>query len=225
MSAEADGDRALGGVHPSLRERYLHSPARYLAEEEIREFLAGTARGLRVWDLGAGLPAASRSAGRVLSVDRDLAARPAVVADLERLPFTSRSLEAALLVAVLEHVDHPAAVVDELARALAPGAPLYVWVPFLHEVHLFPVDRWRFTPDGIRELLEGAGFTTLSCGAGRMSGIGTVLTHLYRFVWPPTPPAFALRLAGFAIVERLRVLDRLAPARAWPIGITWIGRR
>ncbi len=225
MSVAGGGDREPRASGPTLRDRYLHSPARYLAEQEIRAFLAGPARGLRVWDLGSGLSPTARSGGEVLSLDRDPDARPAIVADLERLPFAPRALEAALLVAVLEHVDRPAAVIAELARALAPGAPLYVWVPFLHEVHLFPVDRWRFTPDGIRELLEDAGFTMHSCGPGRLSGIGTVLAHLYRFVWPPTGPAFPLRLAGFAIVERLRVLDRLAPALAWPIGTSWIGRR
>ncbi|MFN7954520.1 MAG: methyltransferase domain-containing protein [bacterium] len=213
-------------ARPSLAERYLHSPARFVAEREIAEFLAGPARGRRAWDLGVGVPPLAADPGRALAtLDRDLAARPDVVADLESLPFASGALQAALLVAVLEHVDRPARVLGEIARVLAAGAPLYVWVPFLHEVHLYPVDRWRFTPDGIRELLEDAGFVTEHVGPGKLAGVGAVAAHLYRFLWPPTAPLLGLKRAGFACVERLAWLDRLAPARAWPIGTTWIGRR
>lgn len=209
---------------PSLRERYLHSPARYAAEQEIRAFLEGPARGRRVWDLGAGAPPLPR-ASALPTIDRDRGAHPTLAADLEAIPLADGCLEAALLVAVLEHVVDPSRVVGEVARVLAPGAPLYVWVPLLHEVHLYPVDLWRFTPHGIRDLLERHGFETVSCGAGRLAGTGAVLAHLYRFLWPPMPPLFRLRLLGFALVERLRWLDRWAPARDWPIGTTWIGRR
>jgi len=210
---------------PSSWERYLHSPARFHAEREIRAFLEGPARGRDAWDLGAGTPPIGSHAGRLRTLDRDRSATPTVIGDLEALPFRAAALDAALLVAVLEHVDRPARVVSELARALAPGAPLYVWVPFLHEVHEYPVDRWRFTPDGVRELLEGAGFETTSVGAGRLTGSGTVLAHLYRFLWPPTGRWLPLRRAGFRVVDALRALDRVAPASAWPIGTTWIGRR
>ena len=206
-------------------ERYLHSPARFHAEREIRAFLAGAARGRQVWDLGAGTPPLGPQAGMLRSLDRARSASPEVVADLEAMPFGSGALEAALLVAVLEHVDRPARVVAELARVLAPGAPLYVWVPFLHEVHEYPVDRWRFTPDGIRELLEGAGFETTSVGAGRLAGLSTVLAHLYRFLWPPSGRWLPLRRAGFWLVESLASLDQVAPASDWPIGTTWTGLR
>ncbi len=211
---------------PSLAERYLHSSARFVAEREIAAFLDGPARGRRAWDLGVGVPPLATGPARTLfTLDRDPRVRPAVAADLEALPFSSGALEAALLVAVLEHVDRPPRVIAEVARALAPGAPLYVWVPFLHEVHLYPVDRWRFTADGIRELLEAAGLVTDYVGAGELAGLGAVAAHLYRFLWPPSAPLLALKRVGFACVEQLAWLDRLAPASAWPIGTTWIGHR
>lgn len=210
---------------PSSWARYLHSPARFHAEREIRTFLDGPARGRRVWDLGAGTPPLGAHPASLRTVDRERGAAPTVVADLEAMPFAAGVLDAALLVAVLEHVDRPARVVAELARVMAPGAPVYVWVPFLHELHEYPVDRWRFTPDGVRELLEEAGFRTASVGAGRLAGLGTVLAHLYRFVWPPTGRWLPLRRLGFRVVETLGFLDRVAPARDWPIGTTWIGHR
>lgn len=209
---------------PGPRQRYLHSAARFVAEEQIRAFLDGPARGRAVWDLGAGAPPLGRAAA-IRTLDRDARAAPTVQADLEAMPFGTGSLEAALSVAVLEHVRSPSRVVEELARVLAPGAPLFVWVPFLHEVHLYPIDLRRFTPYGVRGLLEEHGFVTHECGPGRMAGLATVLAHLYRFLWPPTPPLLPLRLAGHAVIERLRFLDRWAPAPDWPIGTTWLGER
>ncbi|MBK7972066.1 MAG: class I SAM-dependent methyltransferase [Deltaproteobacteria bacterium] len=210
---------------PGSWERYLHSSARFHAEREIRAFLAGPARGRRVWDLGCGTPPLGAHPAALFTLDRQRSAGPTVVADLESMPFASGTIEGALLVAVLEHVDRPARVLAELARVMAPGAPAYVWVPFLHEVHEYPVDRWRFTPDGIRELLEDAGFATRSVAAGRLAGLGTVLAHLYRFLWPPAGRWLPLRRLGFRIVDALRIVDRAAPARDWPIGTTWIGQR
>ena len=73
--------------------------------------------------------------------------------------------------------------------------------------------------------MEEAGFETQVCGARGLEGLSAVLAHLYRFLLPPRPPFFGLRLAGFAAVEASRVLDRWSPAPDLPVGTTWIGRR
>lgn len=62
---------------------------------------------------------------------------------------------------VLEHVVDPCAAAANLRGLCAPGGRVIVSTPFLIKVHELPMyemrDYWRFTPRGLRTLLERAG--------------------------------------------------------------------
>jgi SAM-dependent methyltransferase len=62
---------------------------------------------------------------------------------------------------VLEHVLDPRAAAANLRGLCAPGGHVVVSTPFLIRVHELPAygmpDLWRFTPRGLRRLLEDAG--------------------------------------------------------------------
>ena len=62
---------------------------------------------------------------------------------------------------VLEHVVDPFAAAVNLKALCAPGGHVIVSTPFLIKVHELPLygmrDYWRFTPRGLRVLLERAG--------------------------------------------------------------------
>lgn len=62
---------------------------------------------------------------------------------------------------VLEHVLDPVAAAANLRGLCVPGGHVVVSTPFLVRVHELPAygmpDLWRFTPRGLRVLLEGAG--------------------------------------------------------------------
>jgi SAM-dependent methyltransferase len=62
---------------------------------------------------------------------------------------------------VLEHVVDPCAAAANLRRLCAPGGTVIVSTPFLIKVHELPEyamrDYWRFTPRGLRTLLERTG--------------------------------------------------------------------
>ncbi len=72
----------------------------------------------------------------------------------ERFP---RTIGLAICLSVLEHVDQPWFVEDDLHRACAPGALLIVSVPWMFPWHgtpdLFP-DHFRFSPSGLRQLFK-----------------------------------------------------------------------
>lgn len=57
---------------------------------------------------------------------------------------------------VLEHVVDPWRAVRTLRELCRPGGHVLVSTPFLVRVHKEPSDFWRFTPDGLRVLLESA---------------------------------------------------------------------
>jgi SAM-dependent methyltransferase len=69
---------------------------------------------------------------------------------------------------VLEHVVDPWGAVRNLAALCRPGGHVIVTTPFLVKIHELPLygmrDYWRFTPRGLRLLLEGAGLDVVSVG-------------------------------------------------------------
>jgi SAM-dependent methyltransferase len=70
---------------------------------------------------------------------------------------------------VLEHVLNPDAAAANLRGLCVPGGNVIVSTPFLIRVHELPAygmpDLWRFTPGGLRVLLERAGLTVDSVHA------------------------------------------------------------
>lgn len=59
---------------------------------------------------------------------------------------------------VLEHVIDPKTALANVHASLLPGGHVFIATPFLVRIHPAPVDLWRWTPQGLRRLLEEAGF-------------------------------------------------------------------
>jgi len=150
-----------------LSRHVLHFEA--AIEDAVAGFAAGLPAGVRVLDAGAGEVRHARYFTRQRYCGVDLAvgdvtwnySRLNAVADLTRLPFAAASFAAAIHIVTLEHVREPESVLREIARTLAPGAPLLAIVPHEWEVHQAPHDYFRFTCHGMRYLLERAGMVEI----------------------------------------------------------------
>src|SRR5262245_60287595 len=79
--------------------------------------------------------------------------------DGHHLPFADGTFDTVLSLEVFEHVPDPDRMLAEMHRVLRPGGKLLVTVPFLSLQHALPYDFWRYTPQGLRAMLEDAGFT------------------------------------------------------------------
>ncbi len=70
---------------------------------------------------------------------------------------------------VIEHVIDPHAAARNLRDLVVPGGHVVVSTPFLVRVHELPAygmrDYWRFTPRGLRALLEAAGLDVDGVGS------------------------------------------------------------
>lgn len=70
---------------------------------------------------------------------------------------------------VIEHVLDPVAAARNLRGLCRPGGHVVVSTPFLIRIHELPqwgmFDYWRFTPRGLRRLLEHAGLTVDEVGS------------------------------------------------------------
>ncbi len=77
-----------------------------------------------------------------------------VVCDAELLPFHSGVFDRIDCEAVLEHTPNPARMVAEISRCLKIGGGCWIVAPFCHPFHEYPRDYWRFTPDGLEQLVQ-----------------------------------------------------------------------
>ena len=89
------------------------------------------------------------------SLTADLIMEPAC-----RYPIASASLDGISCLAVLEHVERPWAVAEELHRMLKPGGMIFIDWPFLQPVHGYPSHFYNATRAGLANLFK-EGFETL----------------------------------------------------------------
>jgi SAM-dependent methyltransferase len=106
--------------------------------------------------------------------------RNVLLADLsDRLPFDDGRFEAAVLKDVIEHLDDPARVVEEVHRVLRPGARVFascpdaqrwVWDDYTHRRPFTrKALRLLFTDHGFR--VERSGYESVMPGTGVVSGL------------------------------------------------------
>lgn len=101
--------------------------------------------------------------------------------DVCRPPRIETQYDVVICNQVLEHVVDPLAAAKTLRMLCKPEGTVIVGVPFLLRIHPAPLDLWRFTPDGLRVLLEAAGLEV-----SEVHGWGngpSVRANLY--VWAP----------------------------------------
>lgn len=86
------------------------------------------------------------------------------VGSAERLPFENTSFDLIITQETLEHVSDPFLAMGEISRILKPGGKLYCQLPFIIGFHPGPNDYWRFSEQGIKELIKRSGLKILNSG-------------------------------------------------------------
>ena len=152
-----------------------------------------------------------------------------ILADLHRLPFADASVDGIICTNVLEHVAEPQMCLDEITRVLKPGGQVYITVPFIFPVHPDPLDRWRWTLDGLRNSLRG--FDELEAGVcgGPFSAFVSIMPTLLASVFSNFYLFNAVRCALGWLLWPLKFLDhiawRSAKAHMAAAGSFYLGRK
>lgn len=183
------------GAHRGVREnaffRSLLPPSPICDPGERRrhaQVIEAMGRGQLVVNLGS---KSAQWGEHVVSVDlvKPKDGNVDMLADIQRLPFADASIDGVICTYVLEHVADARACIDEIARVVKPGGHVFVTVPFLFPTHPDPLDRWRWTLDGLRYSMSG--FEEVSAGnaGGPFSALvsivptlmGSVFSNFYLF--------------------------------------------
>jgi SAM-dependent methyltransferase len=85
-----------------------------------------------------------------------------IEADIENLRYLDGGYSGILCSEVMEHVKRPWIAVKELHDMLVPGGWIIITVPFGFHRHAYPNDYYRYTDQGLKVLLDDAGFVDYS---------------------------------------------------------------
>ena len=122
--------------------------------EEAREYMKGV-----TLDVGGGRERGTfkvpEDINRVI-IDISAAHRPHILADVRSIPVKSNSADCVKCTEVLEHVEYPEDMLEEISRVLKPGGALILSIPFLSGIHADPYDFQRFTEEKLRRILDRA---------------------------------------------------------------------
>ena len=89
----------------------------------------------------------------------DPSTKPDYCCSAEDLPIESDSIDGFLLCEVLEHLEYPEKVLDEVFRVLKPSGSGWITIPFLYQIHADPNDFQRWSEVKIRNTLKQTGFS------------------------------------------------------------------
>jgi len=133
-----------------------------------------------------------------------------LLADIEKLPFADASVDGIICTHVLEHVADARACFEEIARVIKPGGMVYIAVPFLFPNHPDPLDRTRWTLDGLRYELRRFEETQAGVAGGPFSAYVSVMPTLVGSIFPGFYLFNAVRGCLGWILWPLKFLDYLA---------------
>ena len=226
-------------IYETLRNLLPDSLGRYVMhfeaaiEDAVANFAESLPRGIRMLDAGAGETAhkhyfaAQRYCGLDLAVG-DKAwdySKLDVLGDLETLPFSNRTFDAAINIVTLEDVLNPELVICELGRVLAPNGRLLLVAPLQWEEHQQPHDYGRFTRFALDRLLRQAGFTDISIQpvGGIFRLISRRLLNALQFF--PGPLVFVAAIFFAPPALMLPLLDPLDKDRSFTLGYICSARK
>jgi SAM-dependent methyltransferase len=161
-------------------------------------------------------PADGQSHWIVINIDN--AVSPHIVSDAAAVPLADAWADCVVCTEVLEHLSDPAACVRESLRLLRPAGYLIVSVPFLYPVHADPGDYQRWTPHGLRVLLQPFARVEILAMGGTL---GTLASLVELGVQPFRASGLPLRTVARCAREIARVMQnldiRLGNANAHPV--------
>ncbi len=180
--------RLVQGLTAAYRSYWFNaSPSRLVHRQEVRAFFREHLVVSKALEIGGGtgkmipvLQMACRP-GYLVCSDIDPSEATNLVCDTFALPFPDGVFDVVAAFEVLEHLREPGAFACEVGRVLRSGGYVVLSVPFLLGIHDHR-DYFRFTDQGLTELLRGQGLEVVRLRkiGGICLSILSLLTEFFR---------------------------------------------
>ena len=183
----------------------------------------------RVCDVGAG---GRKATPTTVTIDKFVSTNTSVCSDVHEIALASNTFDCVLCTSLLEHVERPEDVLDEICRILKPGGVIHVEVPFLQTFHPDPVDYYRWTQAGLALVCKRHGFDQKDSGAtiGPFSSLSWILDGVIHSLVGHSLPAKVFRVLCSWTFFWIKYLDVFLPGtwehRKWaPCAVYFVGTK
>lgn len=148
-----------------------------------------------------------------------------VVGDVHNAPLPGASFDTIISNQVIEHVEKPWVMVQEMHRLLRPGGKVIITAPFLVPFHANPTDFYRYTTSGLAALCEHAGLHVELCEPH--GGIAAVFFEFVKqkYVSPLQKRSLLRRLLIQQLDTVCRWVDRMLPPGIVYCSVVCIARK
>jgi len=178
---------------------------------DVVNYFSEQIRGV-VLDLGAGSAKykdiIKMNAVKYTAFDMFPGERIDVVGDILKLPFDDNSFDTIVSTQVLEHVEKPWIMIDQIYRVLKKDGVCLVSCPFLVPYHPDPGDYFRYTKAGLISLFKNTGFEIIECEY--YGKFFTVFEELIRFLFFSRFKAYKNKKQSFWSKRFLRYFQKLS---------------
>ena len=147
---------------PSLRDVCYFSCKNNLKGLNMTHKLVSSKEKISILDLGCGdMPFKAFFLGiseKFIGIDNDPNSQADIIQDIsEALPFKSNSFDLVILSEVLEHLEEPLRVIENIKRILKNDGFLFISSPFAFPIHAKPHDFYRYTEYFFKDYLKKVG--------------------------------------------------------------------
>lgn len=123
---------------------------------------------LKILDLGSRVVAGQQKLGSYkqyitnkkwvyIGADTEAGENVDIVIDDYKFPFKEGEFDVVISGQTMEHIEFPWVWVKELVRVLKPGGICCIIAPAVIHEHKYPIDTFRYYPDGMKALAKWAG--------------------------------------------------------------------
>ena len=109
----------------------------------------------------------------------DDSTEPDYCCSADNIPLPDSSLDTVIMTELLEYLPEPSRVLSEIFRVIKSKGNVLISVPFLNPIHGdYWVDRNRYTPVALKEMVQNEGFSVIKLKP--MGSVGAVLYDILR---------------------------------------------
>lgn len=144
-----------------------------------------------------------------ICIDLEIKERVDLVTDAHFLPFRNNSYSGVILQAVIQCVNYPDIVIDEIYRVLKHGGLIYGGIPLCQQECPAPVDLWRWTEEGTKRLFHRFKEVEIGIAAGPFFALFDIILSVADNLTEDKDCNFVLWYFSLWFFYPLKILDTI----------------
>lgn len=150
--------------------------------------------------------------GKIISVDIARSKTADIICDSHNIPLKKEKFDKVICINSFYYFSNPFESLKEIKRVLKKDGKLVIITPFIYPLHDVPLDKYRFTEYGIRNLLKKDFKIEKIKAIGGIFSLPAVIFHsVIKGI-----PLFIIFYPIYLLVQLLSLLDFLDFSNRWP---------